>query len=248
MARHGYREIADEIRSLIDSGALPPGSKVLGENEIMAQYGVEQPTARRALDVLKNEGLIVARRGSGTYVREFRPIRRVSPDRLNKTVWGSDRSIWSATDNRRLSVTDVRVSKESAPPHIAHVLALTPEEQVIVRRRRYVVEEQSIQLATTYYPAALVKDSAIAEADTGVGGAYARLKDLGHEPVHFREELRTRMPRADEVKALQLVQGTPVIEIMRTAYTEANVPVELNEMVLDSSSYVLEYKFSAHSN
>ncbi|WP_246843105.1 GntR family transcriptional regulator [Allokutzneria sp. NRRL B-24872] len=248
MARHGYREIADEIRSLIDSGTLPPGSKVPGENEIMAQYGVAQPTARRALDTLKNAGLVVARRGSGTYVREFRPVRRVSPDRLRTTVWGGDRSIWSATDNRRLAVSDVRVSQESAPPHVAHVLDLAADDQVVVRRRLYAIEEQAVQLATTYYPATLVKGSAITEADTGSGGAYARLKELGQEPVHFREELRTRMPNPEETKTLQLVQGTPVIEIMRTAYTAANVPVELNEMILDSGSYMLEYKFSAHPN
>jgi DNA-binding GntR family transcriptional regulator len=52
----GYRAIADALREEIDAGRLPPGSKVPGENELMSTYGVEQPTARRALDVLKNEG------------------------------------------------------------------------------------------------------------------------------------------------------------------------------------------------
>ncbi|MFC7618033.1 GntR family transcriptional regulator [Actinokineospora soli] len=46
-----------------------------GENDLMTTYGVEQPTARRALDVLKNEGLLQARRGAGTFVRDFRPLR-----------------------------------------------------------------------------------------------------------------------------------------------------------------------------
>jgi GntR family transcriptional regulator len=39
--------------------------------------------------------------------------------------------------------------------------------------------------------------------------------------------------------------GTPVILICRTAYTAEGRPVEVNEMTLDASSYILEYDFDA---
>lgn len=243
--RYGYREIASELRSRINAGELPPGDKVPGENELMAQYGVEQLTARRALDVLKNEGLIVARRGSGTYVREFRPIRRVSPDRLRASVWGSGRSVWSSDVEDRPVADDVRVTQEQAPAHIVHVLGLEPGATVTVRRRKYLVEGRPVQLAASYYPADLVDGSPITEIDTGPGGSYARLEELGHKPTRFREELRARMPQAEEIEALQLSQGTPVIEVVRTAYDAARRVVEVSEMILDAGSYVLEYKFSA---
>src|SRR5690606_13920467 len=243
--RYGYREIASELRSRINAGELPPGGKVPGENELMAQYGVEQLTARRALDVLKNEGLIVARRGSGTYVREFRPIRRVSPDRLRVSVWGSGRSVWSSDVEDRPVADDVQVTQEQAPAHIAHVLDLEPDATVTVRRRQYLVEGRPVQLAASYYPADLVDGSPITEIDTGPGGSYARLEELGHKPTRFREELRARMPQAEEIEALQLSQGTPVIEVVRTAYDAARRVVGGSEMVLDAGSYLPEYKFSA---
>ncbi|WP_367131151.1 GntR family transcriptional regulator [Saccharothrix sp. HUAS TT1] len=241
----GYREIADELRQEIDSGQLKPGEKVPGENDLMTRYGVEQPTARRALDVLKNEGLVVAKRGSGTFVREFRPIRRVSPDRLKAVVWGAGRSIWSADLGLRPLDQGTTVTTEPAPPIVAHVLELDEGTAVVVRRRRFAVEDKPVQLATSYYPAQLVEGSPITQPNTGEGGSYARLAELGHKPVRFREELRTRMPREHERQTLELAQGTPVIEIVRTAYTSENLPVEVNLMVLDSSSYVLEYKFAA---
>lgn len=243
--RLGYREIADELRQRIDSGELPPDSKVPGENELMSRYGVEQPTARRALDVLKNEGLIIAKRGSGTFVRSFRHIRRVSPDRLKSVVWGGGRSIWSADIGARPRAEGVEVGKEAAPSVVAYVLELDEDAPVIARRRRYFVDDEPVQLATSYYPAHLVAGSAIEVENTGDGGVYARLAELGRKPVRFREELRTRMPRESESAALDLAQGTPVIEIIRTAYTEDDVPVEVNMMVLDSASYVLEYKFTS---
>ncbi|WP_026424601.1 GntR family transcriptional regulator [Actinokineospora inagensis] len=235
----GYRAIADALRDRIESAELGPGDRVPSENELVLAYEVEQPTARRALEVLKNEGLIVARRGAGTFVREFTPYRRVSPDRLR----GAGSSVWE-TDSaeRRPTVADINVTEEATPPHIARVLA---SETVLVRRRKYVVEGKPIQVAESYYPAALVRGSQIAETNTGPGGVYARLAELGLKPVRFREELRSRMPRAEETAALGLAQGTPVICITRTAYTAVDRPVEVNEMTLDAGSYVLEYSFTS---
>jgi GntR family transcriptional regulator len=242
----GYRTIADALRAEIDSGGLPPGSRLPSENELMATYGVEQPTARRALDVLKNEGLIVARRGAGTFVREFRLYRRRSPDRLAETGWGAGRSVWETDDARRQTVVDrIEVETTDTPDHVAAALGLADDETVLVRRRRYLVDDVPVQLATSYFPARLVHGSRITETDTGPGGAYARLAELGHKPVHFREELRARMPRETEAKLLDLAQGTPVIVVARTAYTADERAVEVNEMVLDAGSYLLEYGFSA---
>lgn len=81
--------------------------------------------------------------------------------------------------------------------------------------------------------------------DTGPGGTYARLAELGHEPVHFREEIRSRMPSKDEAAELRVSAGTPVILVCRTAYAAEGHAVEVNEMTLDAASYVLEYDFDA---
>ncbi|WP_394615560.1 GntR family transcriptional regulator [Lentzea sp. JNUCC 0626] len=244
--RVGYREIADDLRRQIDSGELPPGSKVPGENDIISRYGVANLTARHALDVLKSEGLIIAKRGSGTFVREFKPIRRVSPDRLrSSTSWGSGRPIWATDVGTRPRTENVSVAVEAAPASIAEVLELDENATVVVRRRTYVVDDKPVQVATSYYPESLVAGSAITEVNTGDGGAYARLRDLGHEPVKFREELRVRTPREAERKALDLTPDMPIVLITRTAYTASDQPVEISEMVLDSAAYILEYKFTS---
>ena len=244
--RVGYREIADDLRRQIDSGELPPGGKVPGENDLTSRYGVAQLTARHALDVLKSEGLIVAKRGSGTFVREFKPIRRVSPDRLQAgTSWGAGQPIWVTDVGTRPRTENVSVVAELPPAPVAEVLELDVADLVVVRRRTYVVDDKPVQLATSYYPETLVAGSPIAEINTGEGGAYARLTELGYEPVRFREEVRVRMPREAERTALDLTQDMPIVLIVRTAYTAADQPIEVTEMVLDSAAYVLEYKFTS---
>ena len=98
-------------------------------------------------------------------------------------------------------------------------------------------------LSASYFPAELVAGTPITGTDTGPGGAYARLAELGRAPERFREEIRSRMPSADETRQLHLAAGTPVVLIRRTAFTADGSPVEVNEMVLDAVSYVLEYDF-----
>ena len=64
-----YLRIAGDLRAAILSGALEPGAKLPSETKLMAQYGVSRTVAKWAVSVLKGEGIVEGRRGSGTFVR-----------------------------------------------------------------------------------------------------------------------------------------------------------------------------------
>ncbi|MFJ9430111.1 GntR family transcriptional regulator [Streptomyces sp. NPDC101490] len=243
--RPKYRRIADELRTAIHSGAFAPGDRLPGENDLMTTYDVARMTARQALSVLRDEGLTEARRGAGVFVRSFRPLRRRGIPRLSEGLWGNGRSIWTADvgDERDLVVDQVEVTEVRAGARIAATLGLPLGAPVCARSRRFVLDSEPVLLSVSYLSAELVRGTPVAEPDTGPGGLYARLAELGQRPVRFREEIRCRMPTAEESDRLGLGSGTPVILIGRTAFTGPGVAVELNEMTLDSSAYVLEYDF-----
>ncbi|MGX9920842.1 GntR family transcriptional regulator [Streptomyces sp. NPDC002248] len=244
--RPKYQRIADTLREAIQAGEYVPGDRLPGENDLMNAHGVARMTARQALGVLQSEGIAESRKGAGVFVRAFRPLRRRGIQRLSQQQWGSGRSIWSAdTENRDLVVDQVQVTEEAAPERIGVVLDLEEEGTVCVRRRRFVLDGKPVLLATSYLPMGIVAGSAITEENTGPGGTYARLADLGFKPVHFREEIRSRMPSKDEARQLGITAGTPVILICRTAFADEGRPVEINEMTLDAASYILEYDFDA---
>ncbi|MFD7383639.1 GntR family transcriptional regulator [Streptomyces anulatus] len=240
-----YQRIAKALKAEIQSGALEPGARLPGENDLMSQYGVARMTARQALGVLQSEGLTEARKGVGVFVRAFQPLRRRGIPRLLRDQWGSGRSVWDADlGDRDLVVDQVEVGEGNASETAARVLGLDGA-RVWIRSRRFVLDGKPVLLSTSYLPASLVEGSAITEPDTGPGGIYARLAELGHGPVHFREEVRSRMPLPEEAAKLRLPAGTPVMLICRTAFAEEGRVVEVNEMVLDAAAYVLEYDFDA---
>lgn len=241
-----YQRIAEELRAAIESGEYGPGERLPGENDLMDVHGVARMTARQALGVLQAEGIVEARKGAGVFVRDFKPIRRRGIQRIAHSQWGEGRSIWAAdAAGRELVVDSVEVSEEDAPAVIAGVLDLEEGARVCVRRRRYTLDGKPVLLATSYLAAELVSGTPITQPDTGPGGIYARLEELGRKPVRFREEIRSRMPSGDEAGRLALPSGVPVVLVARTAFDAEGVAVEVNEMVLDSSAYVLEYGFEA---
>ena len=66
--RRLYRQVADQLRSLIDQGEYPVGSRLPAERELALQLGISRPTVREALIALEVDGRVRIRVGSGIYV------------------------------------------------------------------------------------------------------------------------------------------------------------------------------------
>ena len=64
-----YRHIADELRSAIAEGQLPVGAAVGSTARLMKQYRVSSTVARKAVEQLRTEGLVVGRPGKGVFVK-----------------------------------------------------------------------------------------------------------------------------------------------------------------------------------
>ena len=71
--RRLYRQIADQLRQLIESGEYPVGSRLPAERELADTLGVSRPTVREALIALEVEGRLSIRVGSGIYVTAQQP-------------------------------------------------------------------------------------------------------------------------------------------------------------------------------
>jgi len=67
-ARPAYQQVADDLRSKIQSGEYAPGQRLPSHRDLAETYDVAAGTARKALRVLRDEGLAVMTPGLGTFV------------------------------------------------------------------------------------------------------------------------------------------------------------------------------------
>jgi GntR family transcriptional regulator len=65
-----YVQLADILRSKINNGDYPPGKLIPSETHLQQEYDLARDTVRAALDVLREEGLVVTYPGRGTAVVE----------------------------------------------------------------------------------------------------------------------------------------------------------------------------------
>jgi DNA-binding FadR family transcriptional regulator len=70
------------VREMLSVPAFIPGGRLPSEASMAERMGVSRPVVRRALAVLKQEGVIKSTRGSGTYVRGGRPSAIGAPESL----------------------------------------------------------------------------------------------------------------------------------------------------------------------
>jgi GntR family transcriptional regulator len=148
-------------------------------------------------------------------------------------------------EGRRPEVQVLEVAPRPAPPEIARLLQIDEGSQVLARRRRYLADGQPMEIATSYLPWELVQGTKITESDTGPGGIYARLEEMGHRLKRFTEDVRARMPLPEEARALQLPPGVPVFVLVRVAFDTEGRPVEVCDTVMAADRYVLSYELPA---
>ena len=84
-----YRQIAEQLRSLISGGEFTPGTRLPAERDLAKQLGVSRPSVREALIALEVEGWVEVRTGSGVYVLERgKGKRNGSHVTVPATEWG----------------------------------------------------------------------------------------------------------------------------------------------------------------
>ena len=245
--RSPSKQIADDLRALVTTGELSAGDKLPSERELSDRYHVAPQTVRQAVGILKHEGLVVGQAGRGVFVRTRGPLIRLGTDRFSRAKRAAGKSAQQAEAEamgRSFRQEVLELAEVPASARIAAHLGVNEGEPVFKRYRREYVGEEPNQIAASYYRPGIVNGTAVTEQSTGPGGSYARLEEAGYTLTEFYEEFNARMPTPDEVRLLRLPAGTPVMCVLRVAYSD-DQPVEVFESVVNTSMIVFTNRFPA---
>ncbi|MFJ2028012.1 GntR family transcriptional regulator [Streptosporangium sp. NPDC087985] len=247
------RRIAADLRTDIGTGHLPPGAKLPSVRDLAERYNVSRTTASKVLVQLKTEGLVTTRHGSGAYVRESHPIRRLGPDRYARHRWqqttvqafSSEISEGEATEQQGHQTQDV--SLVPADEAVATALGVEVESLVYERARVMTREGTPTHTMTSYYRPSDVEGTPLLDPSPGIAGpsgGFQVLSDRGLSPQEITEDLYARMPTAEETLLLDLPPGEPVVELRRTTRTADGQVVEYARGVHAASRFVWSYTFA----
>lgn len=241
------RRIADELRRSISAGILQPGDKLPSERMLAAQYGTARNTAREAVRLLAEQGLVTAEHGRGVFVRPKPRLFRFGSERYSKRVReDTGLSPYRAEvvrQGRTPSVDCTSIERVQPPDFVVERLSVDPSKKSVVRRENwYYADGDPVQLGVTYIPWDIAKGTVLAtSANMGRGSLYARLEERGHLIVRTREEITSRMPTPDELRGLQMPDGVPVIDVIHTGIDEQNQAFEVTTFVMRADRTGLDY-------
>lgn len=237
-----YRRIAAELRAAILRGEYPPGSTLPRLVDLTAHYRVSRSTIQAVYAILEAEGLVEAIRRRGTVVRAPRTRKRITRDRL---VHRDDRGYYfDATAQPWVALATPTITWGPAPLDLVDVLGVTPGEDVLIRDRVMGDPDtrEPQQLATSYLPPGIARGTVLAEPNTGPGGIYDRMEEMGHAPLEWSEAVTARAATPAEVEALRLAPGVPVLRILRTTRSGTTGDVlEINDTRLPADRFEVGY-------
>jgi DNA-binding transcriptional regulator YhcF (GntR family) len=70
-----YVQLASWLRAEIVGGRIPLGGRLPGEETLKRDFGVDRSVVRRAVQLLRDEGLVVTKRGVGSFVAAVPQLR-----------------------------------------------------------------------------------------------------------------------------------------------------------------------------
>ncbi|CAM5473752.1 GntR family transcriptional regulator [Streptomyces canus] len=230
MAILKYEEIAESLRARIAAGEYAPGATIPSGRDLAEQWGVSRATAIKAVDVLRNDGVVVAKQGTGFVVTET-PVARPAGARRA----GSAR-ILGGMPFLRIGTPDW------AEPPIRVANALGISSGVLALRRIRVLQLPDgtpNSCVEAWFPPEIAEaaprltDTApIAEGTT----RYVR-RQTGRFPVEGVDITTVRLATDTEADRLQVAPSTAVAVLLHTAYDEDGRPLVCEEGVTPSSLF-----------
>jgi GntR family transcriptional regulator len=213
-----YAQLMQLLKSKIDSGDWPAGHQLPGEPELCTLFGISRTVVRQALGEMEQQSLIIRRKGKGTFVAE----PKVSESLAQKlTGFYSDmveRGYRVATE-----VLHHRVARAS--DKIAEYLQIPPGAEVVDIRRLRFVNEEPIQLVTSYLPYALCPR--LAEADLAHRSLYDVLEnECGLWIAYGKRFIEAVAADESEARLLRIERGAPLIMLDSISFLEDGRPVE----------------------
>ncbi len=227
-----YAQLANILRTGISRGEYSPGERLPAESALAKNHGVSAMTARQAVSVLEEEGLVRRIQGKGTFVRKVRVTTSSFDLEALQAVF---------TDKENIAVRIVNAAVKKTPGIEKEMLNLPPEAPVILVERVILYQNEPFLLHVSYTQFDPTSPSVESMLDTVVltelifHEAYSNFK---------RGVLRLLPTRLEEREArlLKLDAGQSVFKLEHLFYSFDNKPAAFGWFIVSHEKMPLTSK------
>ena len=220
-----YKEIAQDLRDKIVNGIYKVNEQLPFEREMSINYDVSRITIRKAVDLLVAEGLIIKRRGSGTFVKDINDDEAIEiamkKQFLGFSTTHSDHKVKSKIIKFKIVNPDEKIAnklKIGTDEFIYHVERIRYSDNI-----PYVMEK-------TFMPITLIPGLQKKNLESSVYDYIENVLKLKIQSSH--RTIRADVPTEKEQKYLKIDRYLPVLEVEQVAFL--------------SNGQAFEYSISRH--
>ncbi|MEY2627222.1 MAG: hypothetical protein RJB08_981 [Actinomycetota bacterium] len=210
-----YQQIAAVLRDRVLAGEFAAGRMLPSESELSGEFEASRVTVRRALELLRDEGLVDARQGFGWFVAgdPFRqPLGRLATIEEQMAESG-------VVSERRI----LEFAFERAPKFVAKVLNT---QQVLRVKRLNMADGEPFAIVTVWCPAELGQNLSRKDVEQS---PFYELLDVPLQGA--TQTIGADAASVDDAKLLQVPVGSPVLRCERVTSNVKGQPVLLSRHV-----------------
>lgn len=214
-----YKEISEYIRKGILDGKYNPNEQLPLEKEMCEQYNASRITIKKAVDELVAEGLVVKRRGAGTFVKAF-DNADVEGFSMSKQFSGFSES------NKDKKVESKIIKFEVIHPteEIADKLKMTCDDFVYYIIRVRYADGKAKVIEYTYMPIGVIPGI---KNDILHKSIYSYIENTLHLKIKSAHKtIRAIEATEQEKEYLQMDTNIPILEVEQIGFLDNGQPFE----------------------
>lgn len=228
-----YAKIRNDVRNKIISGKYKPGTLLPKESEMILKYNASKLTVKKAMDELVNEGLIIKRRGSGTFVKGL-STEDIEKLKVANQFQGSSAFFADKVVESRILVFEVVKSE----PEIMERLGLSEISDLYHVVRTRLIDGDPYVIESTYMAVDLIKNLTF---EICSGSIYEYIEDeLGLTIGSAHRRIEARKGTDEELVELGGKSGDPVVLVSQVGYLSDGRTFEASMNVHRYDKYAFE--------
>ena len=210
-----YQQLQRTLRSAIENRVIAPDDALPPERDLAEMLAVSRITVRKAIDELVEEGLLIRKQGSGTFVsnrveKNFAKLTSFSEDM--RARGRNPRSVW------------LRKSSGTVTPEEALTLRSSPGTPVYRFHRIRFADDAPMALEY-----ATILASCLPSIDAVESSLYVALERAGNRPVRALQRLRAVLFSAEQAELLQSKESDAGLLVERLGFLQDGRAAEFTQ-------------------